>query len=771
MKTKVIIGCIAVIVIAVVLVGNWYVGRRVEKAVSLAIYQRMRSGRVPLAINYDDISANPLLGRIKLRSLGVVEESSGTKLLLGSMKLSCKLSDLIAVARKGTQAEFHGLKLGLNDVSVLQGERGKFLSADKVHLRLDGSISSEKLSGGVNGLLNDKRRVRLKIEGADIPAFRSEHLGRKREYLQFLSTIERAAVDIGFDPVKEELEVYDVELRSPQLELCTKGKLQMSRVETGSPALERLVAEAGLFASPKGCMGLLPALGLKEKISAAGINLDARVDYRFPSDERVLFPEGKVELSVEELAVELSMETRRALGLKSLENFAADKIRITAECNDGLLNVGDVSVKSPHANVDGEFRIDLNERDVDHSEIKKARLRVSDISDDLMPFFVLIEKATGRKILKGNEAELKWAGRLGNPRFITGGERGKEAEQASRSEPAPEMSRRDRKTESKDFRGDVLWIAEYGAGRVTGVDPKTGNRIITYSRASHPVELASAPGGCCWILDAAGGGISLLDPRGKVLASGGACGNSINEMDRLPPWWYSGGRLSYDKTNDCVWVLDMCLAEEKICLKSLSPSGKMGVELSSSQIMGGDTPVAIGVDSRRGGCWISGDALAYVTSKGKVSMPLNSGIEWGVSVSPVNGTVWLLFNGTGLRCFPGGRAPRVSPTHFYDDAMDICADVLTPSCYIAGLFDGVLARHGEDGSRDVVASNLPHPYKLDISAKGVVYVTCLGERGQDNESLRFRSNSGMVLGFSPRGDEVLRIKGLNMPVSLAFSAR
>lgn len=419
MKAKVAVSLVVFVgvVIVAVLVANWYVGNRIEKAISMAIYEQMRSGHIPLTINYDEISVNPLLRTAKLDDLSLVEQETGTRLSAGSMKISCKLTDLIAVAREEKVDELHGFKLDLKDISVRTTGRDDYFSAGAVSLHVDGLISGKQFSGAPADILQDERRVALIVKNADIPVLGREMPVVSCRSSQQIAQVDLFSADLEYDPGDETLKLESLKLETPLVELWARGELMLAHAIAGRPSAERLIAGTKLTSEPNKCTVSLPLSGVSEKMSVGKIELQAQIDHRFSPRDRTPIPEGEIEFQVKDLALDLSRDAKRALGLDRLDNFIADEIQISVDCRDGVLKITDTTMKSPDVNIDGELTLGLNNRDLDDSTINEARLHIKNISSDLIPAVIATERELGYRILKNDEIKLEWVGTLGNPRM------------------------------------------------------------------------------------------------------------------------------------------------------------------------------------------------------------------------------------------------------------------------------------------------------------------------------------------------------------------
>jgi hypothetical protein len=420
MKARVIVGAaagvLAVIIVATA-VGNWYVGRMAEKALSLEIYRRTSDRGSGLTVSYDDIDVNPLLRRVQMKEFELGRRSEHTLVHLESVTVTCKLADLISLARKGQVEELHGVGLEVSGFSLAVERIGQAVVLDRAKLQVDGLLSRRLYERGSQDLLENKRRIRFEAEGAKAPVVMIGFLPLPPELLEAISEADQVSLDVSFDPDKGSLEIGEVDVKSDLLDLQLAGEVLLGRAATMNPDVERLKADLKLRVSPEEHVWPLPAMGEQCRLSVSEVALDAKMDWEHTPAERVRMPKGQVSLSASDLALRLGPEAANQPMLVPLRDFNVSEIKVEARCDGEVLKVTTARLRSPEANVDGELEVDFQGADIGDGVIRKARLQATDMCEELTSIIAALEETMGTRILDHNAIDVQWRGTLDNPVF------------------------------------------------------------------------------------------------------------------------------------------------------------------------------------------------------------------------------------------------------------------------------------------------------------------------------------------------------------------
>jgi hypothetical protein len=418
-KSLIVVAVVVVILIAIVLVGNWYLGQRVEKAVSMRIYEELAAGDLGVSIRYDDISVNPLMRRVGFGDIELDFRDAEQSFLLGSLRVSLPLSDLITAARTGTLEELHGLKLDLQDFRVLFGNIDMF-TLDRASVAIDGQLSQGDLENIENDFLKEKRRLKVAVHGAEMSPFLSQGLGSTTELLPVDNSIELLAFDLSVKPSSQTMELNSLELRTSEINLKASGDLFFSVDRRGGYLPQRTHYELDLRLTPGKREWPLDLIGPDDQFSVQELTLHTSSDYHFmATDFRSRIPQGEVDLAIKDLELVFGQQTRRTEEFRHLDAVKFEQIELSGQSDGERLQVRKALVRSTELNVDGELDIQFDEHDPDDSVIHEARLHITDISRKLHPLVASLEKDMGMSLLKGNEIDLHWEGTLGNPEVVS----------------------------------------------------------------------------------------------------------------------------------------------------------------------------------------------------------------------------------------------------------------------------------------------------------------------------------------------------------------
>jgi hypothetical protein len=420
MKAKTIIPIAVVLVlVAVVLVGNSYIGKRVEKAISMSIYRNLTQSDVPILVNYDDISVNPLARKISFEKVKIGEGSSEEMMRVESFVIVTSWGDFVEMVRTEYLEDLDGVKLNLRSLDLPVPEADGAIRLERLDLRFDGPLSEELLQDGMSDPIPIDGRAQLHLEGLELPRGLSEGPWGTGEAAALPSRIDRVDLDVDFQPDKGKVDLRKFELEQSHLSLRTSGEISLTE-EGRRGGLRSVVAELDLRYTPGDAKLPLALLGTREEASLGELSVEADIDYT-PDRESGRFspPKGNLNLKIKDVVINLSSETRREMQLGNLEAIEISDIEIDGSIDKKALRVKKASLRSKQMKIDGELEIDFSGGDPENAPLRKARLRVKDIDRDLLPLVRSMEDDLGERILDGDEMDLRWEGTLDDPELVS----------------------------------------------------------------------------------------------------------------------------------------------------------------------------------------------------------------------------------------------------------------------------------------------------------------------------------------------------------------
>ena len=423
MKAKIVVVIVAVLG-AGLFVGNLVLGNSLGIKLKNHLEVALQQGPYPKEISIEEVTVNPLLSKIKLKGVKLVDRKHLQEFSSLLIEVDMPYQEALRLVNSKQVEEIQSFRLKAHDLQVLSTPSKGRINISETVVDFDGQLTREDIDQLDLKFPSTKQNIILSVKDLKLTAHDLfAQLGIPQDQQALWSTVDKGVLSIEYLPNQKKLVFNDVTLQSTLFSYESEGAWEYSGDGFESAKLIAVDADTEFKLLPdKLEWGRAEKTG---RFSLAKMNGSFKGNMAYDSDKKMIGTRSDNEFSfvMEDLSVRYAgrkkteMDTKSLLLGVSLNEIVINKLLINSTIKSDELVIKDVRLESSLLNASLEGVVKLNPLNLNFSQIENAKLRVNILDSGLEGRVATIEMMMGRAFPReGNTIALNIYGSLGKPK-------------------------------------------------------------------------------------------------------------------------------------------------------------------------------------------------------------------------------------------------------------------------------------------------------------------------------------------------------------------
>ena len=420
MKLKVLIVVSALIFIGAIIV-NSMIGKAAARKIDEGIKEQLTENNLEELITYSGISVSPTTGKFSIKGVSITDELKTFKLNCGLFKIKFPHSEIIRLIEEKDFEEIHSFDIAIKNLEILSTSNSNNFSFNKITIGFDGKLNKDLFQGDNFYLPESKQKINILLQGVDFASaefLRELALGSEEQ--SKIGRIDKVSLEIVFDPNSNEIIIDYLDLKTPviTLHLSSSSKFTGESLENLVPVETNIeynltVSTAGLEWGKPDETGRYSLQEISVKFSSK-----SQVDGLSKLASTLNLKNYKIQFTGEALNDLKRSDFGEITGIDFSE-IVVSKLTVSVDYDkedSNCLTIYDTELYSSLVNASLEAEMIVDERGIDDSFIRNAKIILRDIDNKII---LGIEKEIGQPLPRDDKGNiiLEISGKFDNPKI------------------------------------------------------------------------------------------------------------------------------------------------------------------------------------------------------------------------------------------------------------------------------------------------------------------------------------------------------------------